>query len=69
MNVDSGRKFLWKRGDISFPQCLSCVHSLPWARCKAFPHGIPQDILSNQHDHHKPYPGDHGVLFEARPAE
>lgn len=32
--------------------------------CKAFTEGIPDDFILSNHDHTKPYPGDHGVLWE-----
>lgn len=58
------------------PQCFECRHFDEAAargpdhpyRCPAFPDGIPQPILSNEHDHHTPYDGDHGVRFEPLPA-
>jgi hypothetical protein len=49
------------------PQCVACSHLNRTAEsttCSAFPEGIPQDILTNSHDHHAPYPGDNGVRFE-----
>jgi hypothetical protein len=36
--------------------------------CEAFPDGkgIPDAIRSCEHDHHEPFPGDHGVRFTPR---
>ena len=59
---------------ISVPNCLSCKHfieSFPtppgeeatWMRCLAFDR-IPAEIVNNQFDHRKPYPGDRGIRFE-----
>ena len=47
-------------------QCFRCVHygkGNP-GPCPAFKEGIPLDILNNEFDHSKPYPGDRGVMFE-----
>jgi hypothetical protein len=53
-------------------QCVDCKHFDADAargtfQCRAFPDGIPDPILLSEHDHHEPFPGDHGILFE--PAE
>jgi hypothetical protein len=53
-----------------FPQCLSCKNYIekkdkkdPF-RCKAFELEIPNIILTNEHDHKEPFPGDNGIQFE-----
>lgn len=47
-------------------QCRFCAH---WTKargdqCEVFPLRIPVEILTNRHDHRKPYEGDDGGRFE-----
>lgn len=50
------------------PMCVFCRHLKKGEdfRCDAFPDGIPSDIIENNADHRKPYPGDHGIRFEIK---
>lgn len=51
------------------PICYDCKYfdkdnSYKWFKCKAYPKGIPDEIISNEIDHTKPYKGDNGIQFE-----
>lgn len=48
----------------SSDQCISCKHYRMLLKCKAYPDGIPVDIITGKHDHTKPFPGDNGVRYE-----
>jgi hypothetical protein len=56
--------------------CVYCGHRIEsttddlWPCCKAYPDGVPSEIVDNDWDHRKPQPGDNGVLFvPGSPAE
>jgi hypothetical protein len=55
---------------VTFPQCFGCRHYIGRRinggyQCSAFrDQPIPTQILTNEHDHRDPFPGDHGILFE-----
>jgi len=46
--------------------CSSCYWKDDnYARCKAFPDGIPVSIITGKHDHHDPFPGDGGTTYRS----
>ncbi len=50
-------------------QCSTCRHYRYDASCSAYPRGIPLPILGEWVSHKVPRPGDHGIQWEAAPAE
>ena len=56
---------------IQIPLCMHCRHRIDapiehWFRCKAFPRGIPNEIMFGRHDHHQKFPGDRGIIFSPK---
>lgn len=54
------------------PICLDCKHyhngDLGFS-CKAYPEGIPKEIMTGEIDHKKPYKNDNGIQFEKKELE
>lgn len=53
---------------VQFSQCLDCNNFISRSGslflCKAFPEGIPADLLWNRISHQENVPGDNGIRFE-----
>lgn len=62
---------------VKAPLCSDCKHlwTLPPKGeehgffCDAYPHGVPEEILSLVVDHRKPYAGDQGIQYEKGPRD
>lgn len=64
MNDDRSKRFSWGDGDLRVSQCAFCQHKhLGALGCDAFPDRIPMEILTGDHDHSLPFPGDGGLVF------
>jgi len=58
-------KIVGNPADLRVSQCTFCAHRSPDAtRCKAYPKGIPVEILFNEHDHCEAFPGDNGIRYQ-----
>ena len=46
--------------------CLNCIHhnKEEWSTCKAFPKGIPYEIISGEFNHIEEHPDDKDIRFE-----
>ncbi len=44
-------------------QCIDCNRYRMRLTCEAFPDGIPEEIVTGEHDHTEPFKGDHGLRF------
>ncbi|MCJ7754171.1 MAG: hypothetical protein MUP13_06380 [Thermoanaerobaculales bacterium] len=51
--------------ELKVSQCTFCAHRSPdGSACKAYPSGIPIELLYNEHDHRMGFPGDNGVRYQ-----
>ena len=51
--------------DLKVSQCTFCAHRSPdGTRCKAYPSGIPVELLYNEHDHRMAFQGDNGIRYQ-----
>jgi hypothetical protein len=45
--------------------CATCRHkSIYFTTCKAFPNGVPEQLLSGELNHRTPFTGDHGIMYK-----
>lgn len=59
-------RFIGKSNEVYIPICDKCIHCIDNKfSCKAFPKGIPDEILDGSFDHTKKHPlQDNDVVFE-----
>ena len=62
--IKLGERFTTQAGQADISQCIRCEHNLGGGLCEAYPAGIPDEILTNEHDHREPLAGDNGIRFE-----
>ena len=51
---------------IGEPLCFSCAHFNEDGTCKAYPDGIPIELLFGEVNHIQPYEGDNGIQYKAK---
>lgn len=47
-------------------QCNSCKNFYGFRKCRAFPDGIPKELLTDKFTHKKAYKGDNGIRYEEK---
>ena len=61
--ADKGLEFI----TLGHSVCHQCAYvTEKGGKCKAFPEGIPPEILSGNVEHFVHYEGDHGLKFKQR---
>jgi len=54
--------------NLNAPMCLACTRYDPeTGGCAAYPGGVPDEIIRGEWDHRVGKPGDHGLLYDAKP--
>ncbi len=48
-------------------QCNTCINFLGDGKCKAFPNGIPKELITTEYTHKEEYEGDNGIRYELKP--
>lgn len=53
---------------VTKSQCLECKNFIDDKKftCKAFPKGIPDELLFSRVSHREPYKGDNGIVWVQR---
>lgn len=59
---------------IIAPICVNCTQWIESKdeygfKCKAFPDGIPDEIIESKFDHREPHDGDNGIQFTPKDEE
>ena len=61
------KKFVSRGNQFTAPVCGNCVYDYKDGTCKAFPDGIPDEILSGKNKHRKPLLGqDNNLTYEPK---
>lgn len=69
MDACKGFDFVFGDGK-QYSECQQCKHvHQSGDTCKAFPDGIPEDILMGKVMHHEPYEGDKGYRYIRKSAD
>lgn len=56
----------WDNPQAKDVQCNSCTYYKGFAKCEAFPDGIPRELLTVAITHKKAYKGDNGFRYKKR---